>query len=208
VICDRETAAVTDASPLTKRQKAAFLDRDGVINIESGYVHAREDFSFIAGSVRALRLLRDAGYLLVVVSNQSGIARGMYTEDDYHALTSYIQDTLAAEGVTLDSVQYCPHLPDAPVARYRRDCYCRKPRPGMLQRAITALNIDVTASFLVGDRLTDIQAGRTAGVGHCYLVRSGQPLTAEAIRVADAVFDDLQRCAEGVLASAPSGYTS
>src|SRR5262245_16994429 len=111
---------------------AAFLDRDGVINQERAFVHKPEDFLFVPGSVEALRQLQKAGYLLVVITNQSGIARGLYTEAAYLEFTQHIHDQLVDQGVTLDAVEYCPHLADAPVDRYRLDCLCRKPRPGMI----------------------------------------------------------------------------
>lgn len=180
-------------------RKAAFIDRDGVLNEERAFVHRIEDFALLPGAVEALQLLQSAGYLLVVVTNQSGIARGLYSESDYLALTERIRKQLAAAGVSLDAVEYCPHLPDAPVERYRLDCDCRKPKAGMLERAIRALDIEAGASLLVGDRLSDIEAGRTAEIGRCCLVRTGYPLTDEAVARADAVYDDLLACARSVL---------
>jgi D-glycero-D-manno-heptose 1,7-bisphosphate phosphatase len=186
------TALNTDAPRIGR--KAAFVDRDGVIIVDSGFLHRAEDLAFLPGAIESLQRLQAAGYLLVVITNQSGIARGFYTEADYLRLTAYMQQRLLAAGVQLSAVEYCPHLPDAEIARYRLDCDCRKPRPGMLERAATALNIDLSASILVGDRATDIQAGRGAGVGRCWLVRSGLPLTQSDIELADAVFDDLAAC--------------
>jgi D-glycero-D-manno-heptose 1,7-bisphosphate phosphatase len=183
------------------RRRAAFIDRDGVLNEERAFVHRREDFVLLPGAVAALRLLKAAGYLLVVITNQSGIARGIYSEADYLALTEHMGAELAAAGVPLDAVEYCPHLPDAPVELYRCDCDCRKPKPGMLRRATRALDIDPGASFLVGDRLSDIEAGRAAGMGRCFLVRTGYALPDEAVARADAVYDDLLACARSVVAS-------
>jgi len=182
-------------------RKAAFIDRDGVLNEERAFVHRHEDFALLPGAVAALRLLKEAGYLLVVVTNQSGIARGLYSEADYLVLTDHMRAELAAAGVPLDAVEYCPHLPDAPVERYRLDCDCRKPKPGMLRRAIQALDIEPGASFLAGDRLSDIEAGRAAGIGRCFLVRTGYALPDEAVAQADAVYDDLLACARSVVAS-------
>lgn len=180
-------------------RKAAFIDRDGVLNEERAFVHRIEEFAFVPGAIEALRRLEAAGYLLVVVTNQSGIARGLYSEADYLALTEHIQQRLRAEGISLDAVEYCPHLPDAPVARYRLECDCRKPKPGMLMRAIRALDIEPGASFLVGDRLSDLEAGRAAGIGRCFLVRTGYALQAEVMARADAVYDDLLACTSSVL---------
>jgi D-glycero-D-manno-heptose 1,7-bisphosphate phosphatase len=112
-----------------------------------------------------------------------------------------MRERLADAGVSLDAVEYCPHLPDAPVDRYRMDCECRKPKPGMLTRVIQALDIAPGASFLVGDRLSDIRAGRAAGIGRCFLVRTGYSLSEEAVECADAVYDDLLFCAKVALSA-------
>ncbi len=179
--------------------RAAFLDRDGVLNEERAFVCRREDFVLLPGAIEALARLQAAGYRRIVVTNQSGIARGLYSEQDYQALTDHLRQRLRAAGVTLDAIEYCPHLPDAPLPQYRLDCACRKPRPGMLLRASGALDIDPAASFLVGDRLSDVQAGRAAGVGKCFVVRSGYTLSEEAVGAADGVYDDLLACVRDML---------
>jgi D-glycero-D-manno-heptose 1,7-bisphosphate phosphatase len=189
-------------------RKAAFIDRDGVINEERGYVYRIADFEFIRGSVEALRRLRAAGYLLVVITNQSGIGRGLYSEADFHALTAFMRERLADAGVTLDGVQYCPHLPDAEVAQYRLDCECRKPRAGMLLAAAGLLDIDTSQSILVGDRKADVEAGRAAGVGRCFLVRSGKPISDSDMTVADGVYEDLAQCVDGLIRLNNSTVTS
>ena len=176
--------------------RAVFLDRDGVINVDHGYTHRVEDFQFVAGSAQALALLQAAGWRLVVVTNQSGIARGLYSSDDYERFTEHMRAQLQAAGVHLDAVFHCPHMPDAAVAAYRLACDCRKPAAGMLLRAARELSLDLPGSVFVGDRLSDVQAGRAAGVGRCVLVRSGHPLGADEARMADAVFDDLAACAQ------------
>jgi D-glycero-D-manno-heptose 1,7-bisphosphate phosphatase len=153
----------------------------------------------LPGAAEALRDLQSAGYLLVVVTNQSGIARGLYTEADYEAFTAHMRSQLASLGVRLDAVEHCPHLADAAVERYRVQCDCRKPLPGMLRRAIAALDIDVGASVLIGDRATDVAAGRAAGVGRCLLVRSGEPLPAGAEALADGVYDGLAAAVSALL---------
>ncbi|HEV7432225.1 MAG TPA: HAD family hydrolase [Steroidobacteraceae bacterium] len=179
--------------------KGAFIDRDGVIIEERGYAFRLEDFALLPGAVAALRDLQSAGYALVVVTNQSGIARGLYAEADYLSFSAHMEALLGEQGVRLDAVEYCPHLPDAPVARYRLDCNCRKPRPEMLQRAAGRLGIDLVRSVLVGDRRTDIQAGRAAGVSRCFLVRSGQSLAPQDEALADGVFENLAACVQALL---------
>lgn len=149
---------------------AAFLDRDGVINIDHGYVHRWEDFAFVPGAVDAMRRLQATGHALVIVTNQSGIARGYYDEAALQALHEALRQDLARQGVTLAGIEYCPHLPEATVARYRLDCDCRKPAPGMILRSARALGIDLAASLLFGDKASDIEAGRAAGVGRCLLL--------------------------------------
>jgi len=179
-------------------RKAAFVDRDGVISADSGFLHRVEDFEFLPRAIEGLQRLQAAGYLLVVITNQSGIARGLYSEEDYLRLTDHMRRLLSAAGVVLSAVEHCPHLPDARIARYRMVCDCRKPLPGMLTRAAAALNIDMAASILVGDRASDIQAGRSAAVGRCWLVRSGAALSQSDIDLADAVFEDLGECAQAL----------
>jgi D-glycero-D-manno-heptose 1,7-bisphosphate phosphatase len=168
-----------------------FLDRDGVINVDRGYVHKVEQFRFIPGSDLALARLQAAGWRLVVVTNQSGLARGLYSIDDYERFTAHLRAQLAALGVQLDAVLHCPHLPDAAVHSYRLACDCRKPGPGMLLQAARELSLDLATSVIVGDRLSDVQAGRAAGVGRCVLVRSGHALEPGDSEQADAVYDDL-----------------
>ncbi|MCG3188356.1 MAG: D-glycero-beta-D-manno-heptose-1,7-bisphosphate 7-phosphatase [Burkholderiaceae bacterium] len=180
-------------------RRAVFLDRDGVITVDRGYTHRVEDFELVPGSAQALALLQRAGWRLVVVTNQSGIARGLYTSEDYERFTAHMRAALASEGVRFDAVLHCPHLPDATVASYRQACDCRKPAPGMLLRAAREWSIDLPASAMIGDRLSDVQAGRSAGVGRCLLVRSGQPLRDGDEQQADAAYADLAECAQALV---------
>ncbi|MBE7620660.1 HAD family hydrolase [Gluconacetobacter entanii] len=143
---------------------AVFLDRDGVINVDVGYPHRIKDFEFIAHAPQAIARINASGRLAVVVTNQSGIARGLYEEADAEAFNAHIQEQLRPWGAHVDAFYLCPYHPDATVARYRADHPDRKPRPGMIERAIRDLGIDRAASFLIGDRTTDIQAAQAAGM--------------------------------------------
>ncbi len=172
-------------------RRAAFIDRDGVINEERGYVYRVEDFVFLPGAVEGLQRLQAAGFTLVVVTNQAGIARGYYGEADFARLTDHMRAQLAARGVQVAAVYHCPHHPEAGIGVLRHDCDCRKPRPGMLRRAAAELGLDLATSVLVGDKLSDIQAGRAAGVRWALLVESGHAPDALARESADGVFPDL-----------------
>lgn len=181
---------------------AIFLDRDGVINQDTGYVGSVDDFHFIDGVIEAMQLLKKKGYCLVVVTNQSGIARGYFTEEAFMQLTEWMDWSLADRDVDLDGIYYCPHHPEASVEAYRQQCDCRKPAPGMLLDAAKHLKLDMAASYLVGDKLSDLQAAKAAGVGHPMLVKSGQSLDESAVGQAEAVYDDLLAFAKAVPALA------
>lgn len=135
--------------------KAVFLDRDGTINEDRHYLYRIEDFVFLPGIVEALRLLQEVGFLLIVVTNQSGIGRGYYTEADFQKLNAWMLEELKRQGVTLTATYYCPHLPDAKISRYRKDCDCRKPRTGLFMQAVQELRIDLARSYAIGDKLRD-----------------------------------------------------
>jgi len=135
--------------------KAVFLDRDGSVNVEKHYLHRIEDFEFLPGAVEGMRLLQEAGFLLIVVTNQSGIARGYYSESDFHRLNDWMLEKLAAEGIHIAQVYYCPHLPDALVAQYRMDCNCRKPKLGMYEQAVRQFDLSYAGSYAIGDKLRD-----------------------------------------------------
>lgn len=150
---------------------AVFLDRDGVINVDHGYVSTWERFEFLPGVPDALRALQDAGYLLIVVSNQSGIGRGYYCEADVESLNQAIAQHLGSTvGVTLSEFYHCPHHPTEAEGEFRRQCDCRKPAPGMIRQAVLDHGIDLKTSLLVGDKDSDIEAGRAAGVARLFKV--------------------------------------
>ena len=181
------------------RRPAAFIDRDGVLNADLGYVGRIEDFHWLPGAVAAMGRLQQAGHALVVVTNQSGIARGLYTLEDFERLTSHMRAELLGHGITLDGVYACPHLPDASVAAYRSDCNCRKPRPGMILQAIADLGLAPEHSNVFGDKASDIAAGRAAGIGHCWLIGEAAALAGAD---ADGVFASLNLAVDSLLAAA------
>lgn len=171
--------------------KAAFIDRDGVINEERNYVHQCEDFVLLPGVVEALALLRKAGYLLIIITNQAGIARGYYDEASVNRLHVFLRSLLAERGVKIDAIYFCPHHPHGTVEGLNVECSCRKPSPGMVFQAAQDFNIDLAASVLIGDKVTDIEAGKSAGVGCTIIVESGHPLDFIARTLADHVKPDL-----------------
>ena len=158
---------------MTGRKPAAFFDRDGVFNQDQGYVHRREDLAWIEGGPQAGRRLNDLGYLVIVVTNQSGIGRGYYDEAAMHAIHEALARHLAAAGAHIDAFYFAPHHEEAAEERYRHpDHPDRKPNPGMLLRAMQDFPIDPARSFLIGDKDSDLEAARRAGVKG-YLFQGG-----------------------------------
>ncbi len=172
---------------------ALFLDRDGVINIDHGYVHRPEQVTFCDGIFELVAAARAVNMAVVVVTNQAGIGRGLYTEADFAALCDWMRARFAEAGAPLDRIYHCPYHPEHGVGLYRRESDWRKPRPGMLLQAALDLNLDLPASVLVGDNETDIQAAMAAGVRTTVLYRPGPDLVATRAthrvrRLQDAVF--------------------
>ena len=181
--------------PQSALRKAAFLDRDGVINKDKAYVHRWEDFEFVPGAIEGMRKLQDSGYTLVIVTNQSGLARGYYTEEEYLQLTEALRKHLASHGVQLTGIYHCPHHPKGTVPALSIDCNCRKPSPGMLIQAASELCLSLPDSILIGDKPTDIEAARAAGVGRAYLVQSENPESGCKDVPADGHYANLLECA-------------
>ena len=151
-------------------QRALFLDRDGVINVDLGYVHRTEDFIFMDGIFDVVRAARINGYYVIVVTNQAGIGRGYYNETQFQELTDWMCLRFAEEKAWIDRVYFSPYHPTAGLGEYKQDHVSRKPRPGMLVRAQSELEIDLSASIFIGDKLSDMEAGIAAGVGRNLLL--------------------------------------
>lgn len=173
---------------------AVFLDRDGTLVEDLGYLTSAEYLALLPGVPRALRRLRSAGLLLVVVTNQSAVARGMLTEEELRRINDALQAMLAQQGAGVDDFFYCPHLPDGELAQYAKVCRCRKPLPGLLVQAAEKWGIDLAGSFMVGDSPRDVEAGRNAGCSTILLTLADHPECA-----ADAIARDLGEAADMIL---------
>jgi D-glycero-D-manno-heptose 1,7-bisphosphate phosphatase len=143
------------------KRPAAFLDRDGVLNVDHGYAHRPDQLEWIAGAPDAVRLLNEAGYYVFVITNQSGVARGYYEETAVHNFHAHMQDALRAQGAHIDAFYYCPHHPDGTIKELAIKCRCRKPEPGLLEQAARDWPIDLNRSFLIGDKDDDLAAANT-----------------------------------------------
>ena len=183
--------------------KAVFLDRDGVINVDRGYVYRSEDFEFIGGVFDACKLFVAAGYRLIVVTNQSGIARGLYSEQDFQSLNQWMTAQFNAQGIHLDAVYFCPHHPEHGQGQYRQRCNCRKPQPGMLLQGIADFELDPAQCIMFGDKTSDLEAAHAAGIGRRVFIdperRSSKGIA--AVPLADQVWRSIAEADQGFLAS-------
>lgn len=152
--------------------KALFLDRDGIINKDKGYVYRTQDIEFVDGIFDVIRAFLSKGFMPVIVTNQSGIGRGRYREEDFATLTRWMQAEFDNAGLPEIPVYYCPHHPTEGVGHYRQECDCRKPKPGMLLTAIARHQINAAQSYMIGDSWRDIQAAEAANVGNKIFVSS------------------------------------
>jgi len=168
-----------------KERKAFFIDRDGVINKEIGYLHEIEKFEFITGVLNALEYILSKNYDIIIVTNQSGIGRGIYSEDKFLELNQWMINFFKTKGIDILDIFYCPHSPE-------EICNCRKPKPGMFLDAKKKFNVDMTKSWSVGDKETDIQAAKCAGISNTILVRSGHAIdekNSKALYILDSLYD-------------------
>ena len=160
------------------KKKAIFLDRDGTLNIDKNYLYKIEEFEFIPRVIDGLKILSDLGYIFIVVTNQAGIARGYYTEDDLEKLNNFMMEELLKEGIKIEKCYFCPHHNEKGIGEYKRECECRKPNPGMLLKGIEEFNVDISSSYMIGDKMSDVYAGINAKMKPI-LVESGKEITNE-----------------------------
>ncbi|AKF24352.1 D,D-heptose 1,7-bisphosphate phosphatase [Sulfurovum lithotrophicum] len=161
--------------------KALFLDRDGVINVDHGYVHKIEDFKFVEGIFDLVRFFSDAGYQIFVVTNQSGIGRGYYGERDFQKVTSWMKEKFEQQGIHIEEVKHCPHAPE-------ENCCCRKPETGMIEAIMATYDIDLSRSWMIGDKQSDIDLAGNAGIGHSIAIGN------KKIEKADYFFPAIAEC--------------
>ncbi len=188
------------------RIKAVFLDRDGTINVDKGYVFKEEDFEIIPGSLKALRLFTEHGIRIFIITNQAGIAKGYYTEEDFHRLTGHMLRLFKSENISIEDVLYCPHHPQGTIARYAKECNCRKPDVGMIMRILERNVFTGEDVIIVGDKDSDIEMGRRAGIA-TYLVLTGYGKDFQKNTKADYVLPDLYSVAKHILGTGNRGYT-
>lgn len=149
-------------------KKALFLDRDGVINIDKNHVYKIKDFEFLDGIFELCRYFQDLGFIILVITNQAGIAKGYYSESDFNKLTNWMIGEFKKRNIVISKVYHCPHHPDFST------CDCRKPKPGMIFEAFKEFNLDLENSFLFGDKESDLEAGKRAGINNLYLIKNNK----------------------------------
>lgn len=164
--------------------KAVFLDRDGVINIEKEYLYKIEEFEFIDGVFESAIYLQKLGYKLFIITNQSGIARGYYSLDEFNKLSTWMMDEFSKKGVKIEKLYFCPHGPDD-------NCSCRKPKTGMIDDALKEFDIDLAQSILIGDKISDIECAKNAKIGLSVIVKSGHIFDEKEVN-ADFIIDSIK----------------
>ena len=163
------------------KTKALFLDRDGIVNLDHGYVYKIEDFEFIEGIFDLLHLFSKQGYLFFIVTNQSGIGRGYYTQEEFNTLTQWMLEQFEAQGITIEEVRYCPHTP-------QEHCTCRKPETGMVDAILERYTLDLGSSWMMGDKQSDIDLATNVGIGSTIAIGE------RAIKGATLSFSNILNC--------------
>lgn len=186
------------SSPSSIFRSALFLDRDGVINIEKGYVHAIEDFEFVEGIFKLCRTANEKGMPVVVVTNQAGIGRGLYSEAQFQTLNDWMLKRFKQEGAMIEAIYHCPYHPEHGLGQYSKDSFDRKPNPGMILRARDDLKLDLSSSILIGDKNSDIAAAKAAGVGLAVFLGSQNEC-----HISDKVISTLHEACELLLYEPP-----
>lgn len=182
--------------------RAVFLDRDGVIIADTGYIDSVKRVFFLPGVAENLKKLKEKGFMLVIITNQSGVARGYFSEHTLKGINKNILDRLKTQGVEINGVYFCPHHPEGKIKEYALQCNCRKPLPGMILQAAKELSIDINTSFLVGDSERDILAGKRAGCQTILLKNPGKELNSNI--KPDKIVENLQQAVEFILKEADS----
>lgn len=177
--------------------KAVFLDRDGTIVEDIGYINSPKDLALIPGAVDAIRMLNEAGYKVVVITNQAGVARGLVTEDMLQTIDKTLHKYILSGGAHLDAIYYCPHHPEYGFYPYKQACECRKPHPGLIKKAEKDLKIDLSQSYMIGDKATDVEAGSRAGTKTIFVLtgkgmKEREKLNGKPDHVADNLLEAIQ----------------
>ncbi len=181
-------------------ERAVFLDRDGTIIEDAGYLGERDKIKFLPRVSKAIKLLNENGFKVIVITNQAGVARGYFTEETVKEINKYIQESLAKQGALIDKTYYCPHHIEGTVEEYMKECHCRKPNPGMIEKAVCEFDIDLKNSFVIGDKTSDIEAGRRAGCKTILLTGEDPPNNGKEIAlISDHVAPDLYEAAKWLL---------
>jgi D,D-heptose 1,7-bisphosphate phosphatase len=194
---------MSDIPNSVPRRPAIFLDKDGTIVCDVPYNVDPALMRWQPDTIESLRAFQEAGFALVLVTNQSGIARGMFSEAELERYLSVLRRELLYAGVLLNAIEYCPHLPEAPIPAYRKDCGCRKPKAGMLLQAASRLQLDLSRSWMIGDLLDDVEAGARGGTSRALVRHDGnEPIPGTGIRHPDIIAPTLKDAAVRIVSAA------
>ena len=166
-------------------ERAVFLDRDGTIIEDVGYLDDCSRMKFLPGAVESIRLLNKSGYKVIIVTNQAGVAKGYFSEDTLKEINSKMLKLMVAQGAYIDKIYYCPHHIEGTIEEYRKECPWRKPNPGMIEEAAREYNLDLKNSYMIGDKISDMEAGRRAGCKTIFLTGNNQLNEGDKIALAD-----------------------